>query len=153
MGDFFQSFPQQKFRQSAADPPRAEADCVGNFYSTKIFLADSASEAIGPTRTYSYSGGLNRSPPRNCSATKITQFAKSGRAFCWRTLVDCFLADRPPVDGGSDQVDSEKVRLSPPGRTLWRIGWRIRSGSDRIHGGLNPPIIVPKLGQLKASSS
>ena len=41
-------------------------------FRQKNNLSDSASEAIGTTRTYSDSGGLNRSPPRNCSATQIT---------------------------------------------------------------------------------
>ena len=43
-------------------------------FRQKIFLADSVLEAIGSDRTHSDSGGLNRSPSRNCSATKITGF-------------------------------------------------------------------------------
>ena len=45
-------------------------------FRQKNILSDSTSdsEAIGTTRTYSDSGGLNRSPPRNCSVTQITTF-------------------------------------------------------------------------------
>ena len=82
--DVFQSLPRRKFRQSAADPPWSEVDCrgtnfvrrvrggfrVGNFYPPKNFFGGFR---VGGNRTHSDSGGLNRSPPRNCSATRITE--------------------------------------------------------------------------------
>ena len=49
-------------------------------FRQKKFLSDSASEAIGPTRTHSDSGGLNRSPPRNCSAKYITGYSCNKKA-------------------------------------------------------------------------
>ena len=56
--------------ESATDSATDSASDI--FILPKNFLSDSASEAIGPTRTHSDPGGLNRSPPRNCSATYIT---------------------------------------------------------------------------------
>ena len=49
-----------------------------------LFLAASASEAIGSNRNHSDSGGLNRSPPRNCSANYITgSFSCSQMFLCY----------------------------------------------------------------------
>ena len=48
-------------------------------FRQKNFLSDSASEAIGSDRTHSDSGGLNRSPPRNCSANYITRESTTGK--------------------------------------------------------------------------
>ena len=97
--------------------------------------------------------------------TKSANWRTQAESFASRHFSGLFLADRPPVDGGSDRIRSDPrrtqadsadffwVRLSPPRRTLWRTGWRIRSdpiGSDRIRSdprrirrGLSPPIIVP----------
>ena len=92
----------------------------------------------------------------------------------WRTQVESlasrrcsglFLADRPPVDGGSDRIRSDPrrtqadsadffgVRLSPPESASADLlaDWladpigsdRVRSDPPRIRRGLSPPIIVP----------
>ena len=87
-------------------------------FRQKNFLSDSASEAIGPIRTHSDSGGLNRSPPRNCSATYITVRCEhpsaaddgvrndiSGGHFFQRTT--------PPVRGGV-RANSGGLRRTPP---------------------------------------
>ena len=166
--DVFQSFPRRKFRQSASDPPRTDADCRGinlvrrvrggvrggNFYSAKNKICRiprrRQSDPLAPIRTQADSIGVRSGivpPPR------LPTF------FCH------FLADRPPVDGGSDRIRSDPrrtradladffgVRLSPLRRTLWRTGWRtqadpigsdrIRSDPPRIRRGLSPPIIAP----------
>ena len=72
--------------------------------------------------------------------------------FASRHCHGLFLADHPPVDGGSDlirsvprrtqadSVDFFRVRLSPPRRMLWRTGRRIRSvRSDPIGSTADPP--------------
>ena len=60
--------PQNKF-----SPPSPRRIPRRKFlFRQKNNLSDSASEAIGTTRTYSDSGGLNWSLPRNCSAPQIT---------------------------------------------------------------------------------
>ena len=88
LADVFGSFPRRG--GSSANPPRirpgprrtaaeliysaeSAADSASEiFIPPKKFLSDSASEAIGPTRIFSDFLGLNRSPPRNCSANYIT---------------------------------------------------------------------------------
>ena len=83
--DVFQSFPRRKFRQSASDPPRTDADCrginlvrrvrggfrVGNFYSAKNKICRiprrRQSDPLAPIRTQADSIGVRRGivpPPR-----------------------------------------------------------------------------------------
>ena len=76
--DVFQSFPRRKFRQSASDPPRTDADCrginlvrrvrggfrVGNFYSAKNKICRiprrRQSDPLAPIRTQADSIGVRR---------------------------------------------------------------------------------------------
>ena len=83
--DVFQSFPRRKFRQSASDPPRTDADCRGinlvrrvcggvrggNFYSAKNKICRiprrRQSDPLAPIRTQADSIGVRRGivpPPR-----------------------------------------------------------------------------------------
>ena len=97
-------------------------------FHQKKFLSDSASEAIRPTRTHSDSGGLNRSPPRNCSAKYITDFSRGGQS--------------PPVGRLSPPVGGLRPRLlltDTAADFFWRTVRQLMAdpiGSDRIRGGL-----------------
>ena len=91
-------------------------------FRQKNYLSDSASEAIGPIRTHSDSGGLNRSPPRNCSATYITKR----------------LGLSPPIGGLSLPTGG----LCPPREKSAKRTRRTLSAANKVHqffsGGKSP---------------
>ena len=111
--DVFQSFPRRKFRQSASDPPRTDADCrginlvrrvrggfrVGNFYSAKNKICRiprrRQSDPLAPIRTQADSIGVRRGivPPPRLPRFGVGQVVKNScSTFVYvHNNLDCFL--------------------------------------------------------------
>ena len=115
--DVFQSFPRRKFRQSASDPPRTDADCrrinlvrrvrggfrVGNFYSAKNKICRiprrRQSDPLAPIQTQADSIGVRRGivPPPRLPADAVVDFF-------WRTVRQLM----------ADLIGSDRIRSDPP---------------------------------------
>ena len=102
-----------------ADTVRGEQLSAGGRLSAEYYLSASGGQLSAADFVR---GGL-LSAADNCPRRTL---ADIGQNFFWRTMADFFLADCPPVDGGSDRIRSDpprtladflcphKVRLSPP---------------------------------------
>ena len=140
--DVFQSFPRRKFRQSASDPPRTDADCrginlvrrvrggfrVGNFYSAKNKICRiprrRQSDPLAPIRTQADSIGVRRGivPPPRLPQARTSRKVRGGHSRTLRVAdaggrFSVFsAAEVPPIRLGSaqDRRGLPRNKISPP---------------------------------------